>query len=155
VGARAVSDDWLEIPDEDINVAEIMRNVRERIERRSGEVGPAQLEPSSVADALWKEMVDDGDGVPGEEGAAAIRQLDCDVVPRHYRIEWRLPIVGPVHAVVRKLINAEIRRYLMPSLERQSTLNRKVRRKLRQVEKENADLRRQIDELRGHLLNQE
>jgi hypothetical protein len=78
---------------------------------------------------------------------AMIRPRDCDVVPRSYAIDWRIPILGPVHAMVRKIINAEVRRYLTPSLEKQSSLNRQMLRILRELAQENVRLRERIQEL--------
>jgi uncharacterized protein YaaN involved in tellurite resistance len=60
-----------------------------------------------------------------------------------------MPILGPLHAVVRRLINAEIRRYLMPALEKQSSLNRQLLRLVAELVQENDRLRRRVDELSG------
>jgi hypothetical protein len=82
-------------------------------------------------------------------GSVTIRQRDGDIVPRYYAIEWRIPILGPIHAKVRRIINDEIRRYLMPSLRKQSTLNRQMLRALNDLGQENARLRQEIKGLRG------
>jgi len=91
-------------------------------------------------------------GTAGESASGnhiSIRQRDCDIVPRYYVIDWRVPILGPIHALVRRIINAEIRRYLLPALEKQSQLNRQMLRILEDLVKENGCLRREIEELRG------
>lgn len=147
-----MNDNWLEIPDENINVEEIMRQIRERIARRSGVSLSEEAErPENVVEDLWRESVGDigkevvfGKRVP-------MQRRDCDIVPRYYVIDWRIPILGPVHAVVRRIINAEIRRYLLSSLEKQSSLNRKVMQVLKDLARENARLHREIEELRGML----
>ena len=143
-----MSDEWLEIADEDIDVEEIMRQIRERIAEREGSLPSDEVDPAVVAADLWKEMIGD----PSEETArgklASIRPRDCDIVPRHYEIDWRIPILGPIHAVVRRIINAEIRRYLIPSLERQSSLNRRLLQVLGEVVHENASLREELQELK-------
>jgi len=141
--------DWLEISDEGVNVQEIMRRIRERIARRDGMVFSGDTEnPISVADALWQEMIEDLSGEQGASPTLSIRRRDCDIVPRHYVIDWRIPILGPIHAVVRRIINDEIRRYLMSSLRKQSSLNRRVVQLLRDLEQENARLRQEIEDLR-------
>ncbi len=149
-----MSDDWLNIPDENINAEEIMERVRARMARRSGasltslsdEEGES---PVAVAEALWQEMLGDTAGRSASGSHIPIRQRDCDIVPRHYVIDWRIPILGPMHALIRRIINAEIRRYLLPSLEKQSHFNRQVLRILEGLVEENGRLRREIEELRG------
>jgi hypothetical protein len=150
-----MSDEWLEIADDVTDVEEIMRRIRERIATRGDAPSVAAAQsPEAVADSLWSEMIADpsdefalGDGKRGEP--VAIRQRDCDIVPRYYVIDWRVPILGPINAIVRRLINTEIRRYLLPSLEKQSRFNRKVRRVLKDLVRENARLRQELDELRS------
>lgn len=142
-----MSEDWLEIRDENVNVEEIMQQIRERIARRSGTTSPDEQKPEVVVQTLWEETIGGA-----EEGSAigwhvSIRQRDCDILPRYYVIDWRMPILGPIHAVVRRIINAEIRRYLFPSLERQSRLNRQVLRALESLSQENARLRQEIEKL--------
>ncbi len=143
-----MSDEWLEIADGEIDVAEIMRKIRARVARREGAETSEGVGPTTVAAELWCDMI----GEPMDGSAlgkhVAIRQSDCDIVPRHYVIDWRIPILGPIHAVVRRVINAEINRYLSRSLQKQSHYNRKILRALRALAEENARLSRQIEELR-------
>ena len=113
-----MGDDWLEIADEDIDVKEIMRRIRERIAERKGSLPPDETDPAAVAADLWKEMIGDPNQETARGKLSSVRPRDCDIVPRHYEIDWRIPILGPIHAVVRKVINAEIRRFLIPSLEK-------------------------------------
>ena len=145
-----MSDDWLEISDDAINAEEIMQQVRERIALRTG-VSPSEEagNPATIAEALWTEMIGEPASRPGLEKRFPIRRCDCDIVPSYYVIDWRIPILGPVHALVRRIINAEIRRYLSPSLEKQSQLNRQVLRVLQDLVKENERLRQEIEALRG------
>jgi hypothetical protein len=138
-----MSGDWLEISDENIDVEEIMQKIRERIARREG-LPTNEQDPAVVAADLWKEMIGDPTDDSLEGKLASIRPRDCDIVPRNYTIDWRVPIVGPIHAVVRRVINAEIRRYLAPALERQSTLNRQILQVLRELVQENARLHREL-----------
>ncbi len=140
-----MDDDWLEIPDVGIDAATLMDRIRDRLAGRHS-VRPSTTgeDPEAIADALWQEMIMSAtdDGIP-------IRSEDCDIVPRNYAIDWRVPILGPIHALIRRIINAEIRRYLSSSLERQSYLNREILRALNDLVEENERLRREIEELRG------
>lgn len=140
-----MSDDWLDIADENIDVQEIMRRIRERIAQQEG-VAVDETDPAIIAADLWKEMI----GNPTDDSLtgriAAIRPRDCDIVPRDYVIDWRMPILGPIHAVVRRVINAEIRRYLTPSLGKQSSLNRQLLQMIKDLAQENAELRQKLGE---------
>lgn len=143
-----MTDYWLEIPGEDVNVQEIMRQIRQRIAAREAEkTGRVEEELTSVAASLWEEMIGEQSGI----GAFPLALKECDIVPRGYTIEWRVPLLGPIHAIIRRIINAEIRRYLLSSLEKQATFNRKVRHILRDLIQENALLRQEIKELRQAL----
>lgn len=149
-----MSDDWLDIPDGNINAEEIMERVRARIARRSGASLTSSSDeegesPVTVAEALWQEMLGDTAGRSASGNHIPVQQRDCDIVPRYYVIDWRTPILGPIHALVRRIINAEIRRYLLPSLEKQSHFNRRMLRILEGLAEENGRLRREIEELRG------
>ena len=140
--------DWLEISDKDVNVEEIMQQIRERIARRGMSPGETEV-PTTIAENLWKEMVGDATDESALGKLISIQPRDCDIVPRHYVIDWRVPILGPIHAVVRRIINNEIRRYLFASLEKQALFNRKVLRALKGLAEENARLRQEIEALRG------
>jgi len=141
-----MSDAWIEISDENINVEEIMQKIRERTARHADVLPSDDLDkPQVVAGALWAEMIEE----PIESSVflkgIQIRQRDCDIVPRYYVIDWRIPILGPIHAIVRRFINAEIRRYMLPALKKQSSFNRKVRRALKELDRENARLHQEIE----------
>ena len=147
-----MSDDWLEISDKDINVEEIMRQIRERVARRSGNSLSEEAErPEEAVETLWREMISDAEGEVIFSKRVPIGLRDCDIVPHYYVIDWRIPILGPAHAMVRRIINAEIRRYLFPSLKKQSSFNRKVMRALKDLVQENMHLRQEIGELRERL----
>lgn len=140
-----MNDEWLEIRDKEISVQEIMQRIRERIEAREAtDPSVRDEEVESLAEDLYREML----GQP-MEGTALERRVrrwrnDCDIVPRHYVIDWRVPVLGPLHALVRRVINAEIRRYLFRSLEKQSHVNRQVLEALEMLARENAALRQEI-----------
>jgi hypothetical protein len=141
-----VGEGWLEIKDEAIDGQAIAREIRERVERR---VSDATADPAAVADAAWQEVV----GRPilhGElVGGSSLWEADCEIVPQDYAIDWRMPILGPLHALVRKVINDEIRRYLSRSLDKQSYLNRQLAQAVQALAEENRRLRLEIEELGG------
>lgn len=144
-----MADNWLEIPGEEVNVREIMQRIRERIAARGSRESRNLPEenPEALVVSLWEEII----GEPSHLGAFPLSLRECDIVPRGYTIQWRVPILGPIHALVRRIINAEIRRYLLPALEKQSTVNRKIRLLLKDLIQENARLRREVEELRERL----
>jgi hypothetical protein len=143
-----MSDDWLEISDDAIDVGEIKQRIHERIARRTSASPSEEAEsPAAIAEALRQKMIEDTVGGLASSKHLPIQQRDCDVVPRGYVIDWRTPILGPIHALVRRIINAEIRRYLLPSLEKQSHVNRQMLRVLEGLVEENGRLRRQIEAL--------
>jgi hypothetical protein len=144
-----MNENWLEVSDENVNVEDIMRQIRERVARHGDVPPPGEAErPEAVAENLWKEMIGDTADGPASQ-PISIRQRDCDITPRYYVIDWRIPILGPIHAIVRRIINAEIRRYLFSSLEKQSRFNRQVLKALTGLAQENARLQQEIEELAG------
>jgi len=140
-----MSEQWLEIRDTSVDAEVVRRRVRERVSLRHHESSwAAQIDPGpeDVVDSLREGMFDSAAKEP-----VAVEQQDCDIIPRDYTIDWRVPILGPIHALIRRVINAEVRRYLMPALERQSYLNREFLRTLSDLREENDRLRRRIAEL--------
>jgi len=136
---------WLIIRDPKIDAEEVASRVRQRlVDQNWGRAEFRADTPGQLADALWERMI--GDPL---DARMWIEQHDCDIVPRDYTIDWRVPILGPLNALVRRVINAEIRRYLMPALERQSYLNREFLHTLNDLREENDRLRRRIEELQG------
>ncbi len=140
-----MSNDWLEIPGEEVNVERIMQHIRQRIAAQGDGLREETADLMAAADEMRREVIGD------QTDLLPLGQRACDIVPRGYVIEWRVPILGPIHAVVRRIINAEIRRYLLPSLEKQSAFNREVRRLLKDLIRENARLRQELEELRQRL----
>jgi hypothetical protein len=133
------------MPDPSIDGTEVMERIRERMADRGDDpfLWETEETPEAVARRLRRQMID----VDVENGVV-IGERDCDIVPRDYVIDWRVPIVGRIHAVVRRIINAEIRRYLSSSLEKQSYVNRQMVRLLGDLAAENKRLRREVEELR-------
>ena len=143
-----MDEEWIQIAGEDVDVEAIMRQIRERIARRQGLAAPGEAGRQEIAGDLWREMIGEAAAPEAAETVwgrlAAIRPRDCDIVPRYYTIDWRVPILGPLHALVRKVINAEIRRYLSSTLEKQSHWNRQVLQVLKGLARENALLRQEL-----------
>lgn len=142
-----MTEDWLEIPDDEIDVQEIMRKIRENLERR--QAAGDSVDPVEIARTTKQFFMDELQDVSGLGPDVRLRLRDCDITPRHYVVDWRIPVLGPLHAVVRKLIDAEIRRFLFPSLQQQSTFNHKVLKALQALSRENAHLRQELDQLRS------
>jgi hypothetical protein len=141
-----MTDDLIIIHDDQIDVQDIMRQIRANIARRTG--AAAEVDPVAVSDELWSNTIGEAETRSALEQIPLTRH-DCDIVPRDYVIDWRNPVLGPPHAVVRRVINAEVRRYLDASLAKQTRFNETVLRTLRQLAQENAALRREIDLLRA------
>jgi hypothetical protein len=140
-----MTDELIIIDDDQIDVQDIMRQIRANIARRTG--GTPEIDPVVVSDELWANTVGVADTHSALEQIPLTRH-DCDIVPQNYVIDWRNPVLGPPHALVRRVINAEVRRYLDASLARQTRFNETVLRTLRQLSQENAALRRELDQLR-------
>ena len=145
----ARGEQWLEILGKEIDARDIMRLIRQRIAaRRSGDVlAGSTEEPVAVAEELWEKMIED----QAKRALFPLSQRECDIVPRGYVIEWRVPVLGPIHAMMRRFINAEIRRYLLPALEQQSALNWKMSQVLSGLLRENELLRREVKVLQQRL----
>jgi hypothetical protein len=50
---------------------------------------------------------------------------------------------------MRRVINAEIRRYLLPMLQKQGYINKRILKTLSRLEQENAALRQELERLGG------
>lgn len=142
------SNDWLEIADEHIDVEKIMGEIRQRLGRQ-GEIS-ADGTPVQVANDLWKDIIGDVNA-PLLANRIPIRPQDCDIVPRNYKIEWRIPFVGHIHAVIRRIIDNEIRLFLYPSLDKQTRYNRRALWVLRSLMEENMRLRNDLEALREEI----
>ncbi len=135
---------WFRIEDERVDVEAVMEEVRRRLAlRQAREQVNGGEDPEALAQRLYREMVVDRDG-------SGFDDQDCEILPNDYVIDWYIPILGPIHALVRRVINAEVRRYLEAGLIRQSRLNRKVLLELRALKRENQALRDRIAVLEAH-----
>ena len=148
-----MSEPWLEIGDEKLDAQEIQRRITERMARRGTTGmggGGSKLEG---LDSRHGDVQIDGTRQSREVACAAVARWlqDCDIVPANYVIDWRVPILGPIHAVIRRVIHAEMRRFLLPALEKQSHLNRVVLQALAELCQENARLSSDLELTRQEL----
>jgi hypothetical protein len=139
-----MSDDLIIIHDDQIDVEEIMQQIRANIARRKGE---PEIDPAAISQGLWESTIGDTVRFQQQVGGVPLTHHDCDIVPHDYVIDWRIPILGPIHSIVRRLINAEVRRYLDVSLSKQTRFNRNVLRALHHLAQENRNLRQMVEEL--------
>ncbi len=139
-----MNEKWLEIADPEIDAQELMAQIEKRIAGRDDVQD--ECSPADVVESVRQEIVDSPLGGEALRKWALIWSNDCDLVPRHYKIDWRLPIIGPIHALVRRVIHAEIQRYLLVSLEKQSYLNRELVKILQGLAEENVRLRQKLEE---------
>lgn len=141
-----MADDLIVIHDDQIDVEEIMQQIRANIARRKGQSG---IDPVAISQELWESTIGDTTRFQQQLGGVPLTHHDCDIVPRDYVIDWRIPILGPIHSIVRRVINAEIRRYLDVSLGKQMRFNENVLRALHYLAQENHNLRQEIEGLRS------
>jgi hypothetical protein len=141
--------DWLEIKDQKIDQGELAARVQAHLgEPQQAAARQALAEAQALAVDLRQTMLGQTETTRNLGHDFLLQEKDCDIVPRNYRIDWRLPILGPINALFRRFINQEIRRFLGPSLERQSFLNRQLTQAVADLVEENQRLRREIDRLR-------
>ena len=144
-----MADDLIIIRDDQIDVQNIMRQIRANIARRKGEaLADDGIDPIALSRDLWEEMIGEAARVRQATDPLPLSHYDCDIVPRNYVIDWHIPVLGPIHSIVRRLINAEMRRYIDASLSKQTRFNETVLSAMRQLAQENYRLRQEIEEMR-------
>ena len=137
---------WLEIPNPELDQAQIAQQIQANLAEKA--VAPNMDSwPEDMADLLWQQLL--GQDRTNKEASAqlGLQMQDCDIVPRTYTIGWQTPIIGPIYALIRRIINGEIRRFLGPSLEQQSALNRQLLRLIVDLQAENQQLKQEITHL--------
>jgi hypothetical protein len=137
------------IQDDQIDVEEIMQQIRANIARRKGQPEQPEIDPVAVSQEAWESTIGDITRFQQQLGGGPLTHHDCDIVPRDYVIDWRIPILGPIHSIVRRVINTEVRRYLDVSLSKQTRFNENVLRALRYLAQENRRLGQEIEEIRA------
>ena len=135
--------DWLEVLDPTLNADDIMQQVHDRLQTRALRCQKTDAEDQSRA--LWEKHV----------GRAAAQLLSAptlpetgNITPANYLIRWRTPILGPIHGLIRRLINSEVRRYVDASLQKQSRINEQYRENILLLMQENQRLRAEIEALK-------
>ena len=139
-----MTNDWLEITNPDLNQAEIAQKIESRLQSRAISIGEATAQPSEILDALWSQIIGRERIDAGTTNDPGVTLRDCDIVPRTYTIGWQNPLLGPIYAFIRRTINGEVRRFLAPSLEQQSALNRQLLRLIQDLKEDNNNLRQEI-----------
>lgn len=138
------SEPWFRVTDQEVDVEEVMDEIRRRVAlQQAREQAIAGEDPEQLARELYRRMIADRDSTD------RLTYQDCEVLPQDYVIDWRIPILGPLHGIVRRVINAEIRRYLEAGLTRQARFNRQVLLELQQLRQQNQALREHIEASEG------
>ncbi len=144
---------WLGVT-KSVDADEIMHTIEERIERRkvAEPMDDSEQDAALIAAQLRNTMLpvsaSDVASIATSSDAILLTEEDCDIVPRDYVIDWQHPLLGPLNARVRQVINAEVRRYLSATLEQQSFVNRQLLQAIRQLKAENAELYRVVENSR-------
>jgi O-antigen chain-terminating methyltransferase len=143
-----VGEGWLEVEDDQVDAQAIERRVAERLASRPA----VEMGGSGGFLAQGLDGADPGQSSPETARQVVARwQDECDIVPDNYAIDWRVPILGRVHAAIRRVIHAEVRRFVLPALVKQSHLNRAVLRVLDDLCRENERLNHDLDQARQEL----
>jgi hypothetical protein len=129
---------WLRIGDDEIKVEAVMEEIERRVAARRATSPASANTPEDTARRLYHEMLKNNDD------RWILSSRDCEVLPRTYVIDWHIPILGPIHGLVRRVINAEIRRYLEAGLIRQTRFNREVLLEVQRLTQENRELQERI-----------
>jgi len=140
-----VKENWIEVADAEAE--QLVRRIKDNLTRRGAEQLAAGEDPLAIAQAVRQAWFGERADVPTAKDLASLVAADCDIVPRDYAITWRTPVLGPLHALFRRIIHAEMRRYLLRSLERQSYLNSVFLGALCELAHENQWLRQEIQRL--------
>jgi len=116
--------EWLEIRNEYIDGQALIDEIEHRLKTRQS-TDAAEL--AEIVRGVRERVI----GLPlfkftWEGESFSFWENDCDIVPHYYVIDWRMPILGPINAFIRRLIHAEVKRYLLPALTKQTHFNRQV-----------------------------
>jgi hypothetical protein len=148
-----MKDDLIVVHDDQIDVEEIMQQIRANIARRKGQSLEPEIDPAAISQELWESTIGDTARFEQQIGGVSLSRHDCDIVPHDYVIDWRIPILGPINSIVRRVINTEIRRYLDISLSKQTHFNENVLRALRYLAQENQQLKQEVEKTRSSHLD--
>jgi O-antigen chain-terminating methyltransferase len=150
--------DTFEIRDEEIDVEEIMRKIRENIKRRkeSGAYQEGELEnlcqaTNEVSDQKKNDLFKVVDDIQ--------RDLDYintnwDIQNNSYFISSHRPITGKALVKGRELVHGEVRRYVDPMIWKQKEFNGSVVRILNKTTKKIDEISQKLTELENTTVNQ-
>jgi O-antigen chain-terminating methyltransferase len=106
--------DTFEIPDEEINVEEIMRKIKEKIQMRTG-----------------REVLPKSEDILFEKKAKKSRELEYvnsnwDIQNNNYSISSHRPILGKALITGRKIVHREVQLYIDPVIQEQIEFNSNI-----------------------------
>jgi len=116
-----MDDNTIEIRDDEIDVEEIMRKIRENIRRRQA-AGDLPPDPTSI-------ITSTSNNCPAYESDDAIQRdlsyihANCDIRNNSYFISSHHPHIGKLLIKGRQLVHGEVRRYVDPIFSRQTEFN--------------------------------
>lgn len=157
-----------EIKDEEINVEEIMKKIRENIKDRK-ESGVYDNENSEEIEQVFSDI-----SRSKEKSSHELESINsnCDIRNNSYSISSHRPIMGKFLVKGRNLVHGEVRRYVDPALQKQSELNYKLvdlfsdvketadscsnnmeqlKENVEELEDENRTLKSRIEQLNGEV----
>lgn len=144
-----MENNWFEFAFEGVDAEDIDRRVQRNLAGYA--VAEEDADPTHILEALKDSVIGRPIVLPGLEQQFEFRERDCDIVPHSYSVGWRTPVLGPIYAFLRRFIDAEVRRYLFPSLQKQSVFNSRLLRVLQASCQENAKLREELAQLRAEV----
>jgi len=148
------SADWLTISIDGADATDVLVQLQDKIFKHTSS---KQQDPSAVelVQQLRVQMLGDPSEISDSSVEMLIRQQDYDILPRDYKIDWRIPVLGPINSIVRRVINDEIRRFLFPPLKRQSSLNRQFVDAIQELQEENQLLHLELSKLNKKIATQQ
>ena len=136
----------VEIHDDDINVEEIMRKIRENIRRRHA-CEELHINPNST-------IRSDLNSEAKSSSYESIRQdldfigYNWDIHNKSYTITSHHPVVGKILVKGRQLVQGEVRRYIDPILSRQTNFNASTVRILNQTTQKSIELENALSQFK-------
>ncbi|MCL5958817.1 MAG: methyltransferase domain-containing protein, partial [Chloroflexi bacterium] len=143
--------DTVQIGADDVDVKALVRQIREQVAQRGVEARAEQQLLVETQEELWREQRESWTVSEPPERVPPPSLEECEVVPGEYAIDWQNPILGPLNAQLRKIINAELRAYVRPMLEKQTHLNYKIKDLFREVHQLRLDLHKLSREADEHV----
>lgn len=120
-----------ESEEQSVDVAEIMREIRETLAQRRAERGT----PAPILPDLSLPLDEQEGGVLGVGARKSLHKASqlAEAIYVDYPIRWRNPIVGRAWAVVRRKIHGEVRTYVDAMVARQMAFNSAVVRVIQRL----------------------